>query len=526
MINALEIQAPTIEWVPLLPLILLFAGAVIGVLIEAFVPRGVRHALQSALALLTILGAGAAVLVALADFEPAKLAMDAIAYDGPTLVFWLLLLLFGLGGVALFAERAVGDGQSAFAASAAAVPGSPLEREAVRLKREQTEVFPLLLFSLLGMLLFASANDLILLFVSLEVFSLPLYLLSAMARRRRLLSQEAGLKYFLLGSLASGFFLYGIAMLYGFSGGLKLTDVAVAIDSQANEGTHVLLILGLVLMAVGLLFKIGAVPFHAWTPDVYMGAPTPVTGFMAIATKTAAVAALLRVFYVALGGAAWDWQPVFATVAVLSMLVGAVIAIWQNDLKRLLAYSAITHAGFILVAVTGAVEAGEGVFVSSVGAVAFYLLTYGVATLGAFGLLMSVRRAGGEATLISDWKGLGRSNPVVAGVMTLFFLSFAGIPLTAGFVGKLAVFVAAFQGGYGWLVVVAIIMSVVAAYFYLKVIVAMWFQSLDEGTEVVVVSPSPWVWTVVVVGALATVILGLLPGGMLDVMNGFSEFIR
>lgn len=524
MINALEIQAPTVEWVPLLPLIVLFAGAVIGVLIEAFVPRGVRYALQTAVTGIAILGAGAAVAVALADFEPAKIAMDAISYDGPTLIFWLMLLLFGLGGLALFAERGVGEGQSAFAPSAAAVPGSPLEREAVRLKREHTEVFPLLLFSLLGMMLFASANDFIVLFVALEVFSLPLYLLSAMARRRRLLSQESALKYFLLGSLASGFFLYGIAMLYGYSGGLKLTSVATALDQQADN--FVLLIVGLVLMAVGLLFKIGAAPFHSWTPDVYMGAPTPVTGFMAIATKTAAVAALLRVFYVALGGAAWNWQPVMATVAVLSMLVGAVIAIWQSDLKRLLAYSAITHAGFILVGVVGTVEKGEGVFVSSVGAVAFYLLTYGVATLGAFGLLMTVRRSGGEATSLSDWNGLGRTNPLTAGLMTLFFLSFAGIPLTAGFVGKLAVFVAAFQGGYAWLVIVAIIMSVVAAYFYLKVIVAMWFQQPAEDSQVFVATPSLWVWCVVVVGALATIALGLLPGGMLEIMSNFSEFIR
>lgn len=524
MINVLEILAPTVEWLQLLPLIVLFGGAVIGVLIEAFAPRGTRYVLQTAVSLVTVLGAGAAVAVQLSGFESARLAQGAITLDGPTMLFWMLLLLFGLGGVALFAERAVADGQSAFAPSAAAVPGSPLEREAVRLRREHTEVFPLLLFSLLGMLLFSSANDLILLFVALEVFSLPLYLLSAMARRRRLLSQEAGLKYFLLGSLASGFFLYGIAMLYGYSGGLTLTGVAEALDAGAEN--HGLLLLGLILMAVGLLFKIGAVPFHAWTPDVYMGAPTPVTGFMAIATKTAAVAGLLRVFYVGLGGAAWDWQPVFAVVAVLSMILGAVIALWQTDVKRLLAYSAITHAGFILVGVVGALEAGEGILVSSVAAVAFYLLTYGVATLGAFGLMMSVRRAGGEATAIDDWNGLGRSNPLVAGVMTLFFLSFAGIPLTAGFVGKLAVFASAFQGGFGWLVVVAIILSVVAAFFYLKIIVAMWFRDADEESGVTVNSPSLWVWVLVLVGALATIVLGLLPGGMLELMNTLSGFVR
>lgn len=524
MINVLEISAPTVEWMPLLPLIVIFAGAVIGVLFEAFAPRSTRYVLQTSISILAILGAGAALALQADGFTAQKIAMDVLSFDGPTLIFWGLLLLAGLGGVALFAERGVGDGQSAFAASASAVPGSPTEREAVRLGREHTEVFPLLLFSLLGMMLFASANDMIALFVALEVLSLPLYLLSAMARRRRLLSQEAGLKYFLLGSLASGFFLYGIAMLYGYSGGLTLSAVADAVDADAaNYG---LLLLGLVLLAVGLLFKIGAVPFHSWTPDVYTGAPTPVTGYMAFATKTAAVAALLRVFYVALGGAAWDWQPLFAVVAVVSMLVGAVVAIWQTDLKRLMAYSAITHAGFILVGVVGATQAGEGITVSSVGAVAFYMLTYGLATLGAFGLLMTVRRAGGEANGIAAWRGLGKSNPVVAAVMTLFMLSFAGIPLTAGFVGKLAVFSSAFQGGYGWLVLVAVILSVVAAYFYLKVVVAMWFQTAEEGSATVVATPSAWVWGVVLVSALATVVLGILPGGVLDIMNGFSEFIR
>lgn len=524
MINALEVLSPTVEWWELAPLIILFGAAALGILIEAFVPRYLRYSLQTSLALIALVGAGAVVLADLPEYTPRLIAERTIAHDDPTLVFWLMLLLFGLGGLALFAERKAGDGRSSFVASASTVPGSPLERKASDEGREHTEVFPLLLFSLLGMLLFAAANDLIVLFVALEVFSLPLYLLSSMARRRRLLSQEAGLKYFLLGSLASGFFLYGIAMLYGFSGSLKLTGIAQAIDGGATN--RWLLLVGLVLLAVGLLFKIGAVPFHAWTPDVYMGAPAPVTGFMAIATKTAAVAALLRVFYVALGAAAWDWQPIFAAVAVASMAFGAVVALWQSDVKRLLAYSAITHAGFILVGVIGAVEAAPGVFVSSVSAVAFYLITYGVSTLGAFALLLSVRRAGGVATSIEDWRGLGKTNPVVAGVMTLFFLSFAGIPLTAGFVGKLVVFVSAFEGGYGWLVIVAIILSVVAAFFYLKIVVAMWFQAPVEDAETTVASLSMWGWSVAAAGAIATVVLGLLPGGLLELINTASGFIR
>ena len=237
-------------------------------------------------------------------------------------------------------------------------------------------------------------------------------------------------------------------------------------------------------------------------------------------------AALLRVFYVGLGGAAWTWQLVFAVVAIASMALGSVVAIAQNDIKRLLAYSSIAHAGFILVGVVGAVAAGTDVRVSSVSAIAFYLLTYGIATLGAFAIVTMVRRSGGEANSLDAWKGLGKRNPVIALIMTLFMLSFAGIPLTAGFIGKLAVFAAAWAGGYGWLVLVAVVMSVIAAFFYLKVIMAMWFQ--DEDPEVVgtVETPSLWTWSVLIVAAVATLVLGLIPGGLLELLGNAAQFIR
>lgn len=374
------------------------------------------------------------------------------------------------------------------------------------------------------MMLFASANNLLVLFVSVEILSLPLYLLTGMARRRRLLSQEAALKYFLLGSMASAIMLYGIALLYGFSGGLELAELDAAI--LAGTASQPLLLGGLVLVSVGVLFKIGAVPFHSWTPDAYTGAPTPVTGFMAVATKTAAVAALMRVFYVGLGGAAWDWQLLFAVVAVMTMLLGSTVALAQTDIKRLLAYSSIAHAGFILVGIVGAVQAGEGVTVSSVSAVAFYLLTYGIASFGAFSIVTMVRRSGGEANSLAAWRGLGKRNPVIAALMTLFMLSFAGIPLTAGFIGKLTVFVAAWAGGYGWLVLVAVVMSVVAAFFYLKVVVAMWFQDSDEYTVGTVETPSLWTWCLLVVTGAATLVLGLIPGGLLALFESASQFIR
>lgn len=524
MINLLEIAAPTLEWFPLAPLMVVFIGAAVGIVVEAVTPRALRYPIQCFVSVITVLVAFAFTVMNAIGFEsPQLIAMGAIAFDGPTLLFWGLLLVLALGGIALFAERGVGDGTSAFAASAATVPGSPLEREAVQLKREHTEVFPLLLFSLFGMMVFASTNDLITMFVSLEVFSLPLYLLSAMGRRRRLLSQEAALKYFLLGSLASAFFVYGVALLYGFSAGFKLGDIAETID--AGTGSNVLLLTGLVMLAVGLLFKIGAVPFHTWVPDVYTGAPTPVTGYMAVATKTAAMAALLRVFFVALGATRWDWQPLMATAAVLTMLVGATIGLLQTDIKRLLAYSSIVHAGFLLLAVTGAV-AGEGLGVTSVSAVVFYLLTYGISTLGAFGIVTMMRRAGGEANNIEAWRGLGKANPMVAGIMTLFLLSLAGIPPTAGFIAKLGVFEVAAIGGYGWLVLVAVVCSIVAAGFYLKVVVEMWFRDPDPETVGTLAVPSLWTWVLVIVAAAATLVLGIVPGGLLDLLAGVSQFVR
>ena len=524
MITLLELPTATIEWALLSPLIVLLGVGCVGIVLEGVVPRGWRYLAQTAL---TAVGLIVALGLTILDWVKGEVRLTAeglLALDGPTYVFWSLLLVVGLGGMALFAERQLGGGHSAFAASASTVPGSPLEREAERLRREHTEIFPLLVFAIFGMMLFVAANNLLVLFVAVEILSLPLYLLTAMARRRRLLSQEAALKYFLLGSLASAIMLYGIALLYGYAGGMGLAQLDAAISADA--GAKGLLLGGLVMVSVGLLFKIGAVPFHAWPPDVYMGAPTPVTGFMAIATKTAAVAALLRVFYVGLGGAAWTWQLVFAVVAIASMALGSVVAIAQNDIKRLLAYSSIAHAGFILVGVVGAVAAGTDVRVSSVSAIAFYLLTYGIATLGAFAIVTMVRRSGGEANSLDAWKGLGKRNPVIALIMTLFMLSFAGIPLTAGFIGKLAVFAAAWAGGYGWLVLVAVVMSVIAAVFYLKVIVVMWFREEDPEVVGTVETPSLWTWSVLIIAAVATLVLGLIPGGLLELLGSAAQFIR
>jgi len=353
-------------------------------------------------------------------------------------------------------------------------------------------------------------------FVALEVMSLPLYLLAGMARRRRLLSQEAALKYFLLGAFSSAFFLYGMAMLYGFSGSVSLVGIADTLSAKPTEGS--LVAIGMALLLVGLLFKVAAVPFHQWTPDVYQGAPTPVTGFMAATVKIAAFGALLRVLYVSLGGMRWDWEPMLWIIAALTMLVGSIVAITQTDIKRMLAYSSIAQAGFILVGVVAVSREG---LASSI----FYLIAYAFTTIGAFAVISMVRDSSGEATHLSKWAGLGKKSPLVAGVFSLFMLALAGIPLTSGFIGKFGVFTAAIDSGATWLVIIGVIASVIAAFFYVRVIVLMYFSDPTPDTASVVV-PSAFTTIALAAGATVTIVLGVIPQPVLELVNQADVFIR
>ncbi len=516
---------PVIEFRELAPVLIVFAAACVGVLVDALMLgrwRRWRDEVQMGLVIGSTVAAFVYVVLNARKHLTGTKAMGSLMVDGPTYVAWGALLVFGLMAVLTFRETKVGGGVPAFASAASAVPGSKDELDADRVRLVQTEVYPLALFSLTGMMVFVAANDLITLFVALEVFSLPLYMLCGMARRRRLMSQESSLKYFLLGALSSGFFLFGVAMLYAYSGSFTLGDIATTVTTPTNG--RGLLYVGLVMLAVGLLFKVGVVPFHNWTPDVYMGAPTPVTGFMAICTKLAAVLATLRVFYVALGGERWTWQPIFAVLAVLTMIVGAVAGLTQRDVKRMLAYSSIAHAGFILTAVVGASQDTGMNQVTSVSAILFYLIAYGFATIGAFALVTMVRNAAGEDNSFDGWSGLAKKNPWVAGVMSLFLLSFAGIPLTAGFIGKWTVFAAAWRGGYGWLVVTGVIVSLVAAYFYLRLMYVM--VGGEPAKNTFVAEASGWTWVPVIVGAVATLALGVAPDAVLSTATKLGTFLR
>jgi NADH-quinone oxidoreductase subunit N len=495
-------------------MLLVFGLAIAGVLVEAFVPRAHRRAFHLVLTLgglaasfvLTILIAATSSLFA--HGSPGHIAaMGAVAVDGPTLFIWGTILVLAFVSVLLIAESS--HDVSPFAAQAATIPGSAEEREGLLAGITHTEVYPLTLFAVGGMLLFPASNDLLTMFVALEVLSLPLYLLCGLARRRRLLSQEAAMKYFLLGAFSSAFFLFGVAMLYGFSGSVSLAAIASAASSNTSGGT--LLYAGVALVGLGLLFKIGAVPFQSWKPDVYQGAPTPITALMASCTLVSAFGALLRVFYVAFGTLTWDWRPFMWVVATLTMVVGAIIAITQTDVKRLLAYSSIAHAGFVLTGVIAASAAG-------LSGSLFYLAVYGFTTIGAFAVVTLVRDPTGEAAHLSSWAGLGKRSPLVAGVFAFFLLAFAGIPLTSGFTGKFAVFQAAIAGGALPLVIVGVLSSAIAAFFYVRVIVLMFFSDPAPGGPAVV-TPGLFTGVAVAFGVITTLVFGIVPQPLLSLAN-------
>ena len=593
----MSFTAPDIAWSALSPVLVVLAAGVVGVLVEAFVPDRVRRPVQLTLTFGALVGSIVAV-AALWNGVSADGGQDVVdgslLVDGPTLVLQGSIAILTLLALLVVADRTA-TGEDAFAPSAASVPGSDYEELARSKGITQTEVYPLLLLATGGMMILPATGDLLTLFVALEVLSLPLYLLTGMARRRRLLSQEAALKYFLLGAFASALLIFGVAMLYGYSGSLRYSEIADAVRNPSSlDG---LLLVGSVLLLVGLLFKVGAVPFHAWTPDVYQGAPTPITGFMAACTKIAAFGALLRVYYTVFPGLQWDLDVFLWTVASATMVLGTVVALVQTDVKRLLAYSSIAHAGFVLTGVIALDEAG-------ITAVLFYLLAYGIATVGAFGVVWLVRERSvlprtssdedpddealgedvrttvlGEATHLSQWAGLGRTSPALAGAFALFLLSFAGIPLTAGFIGKFAVFSSAVEAGAWPLALVGVLTSAAAAFFYVRIIVLMYFTApadeaaasaageapgtqvqatqeqgtqeqgtQEQGTDValateggvavatLVEAPAPTTTTTVVpseglaavaigVCALVTVVLGVFPTPVLDLISDVARFL-
>jgi NADH-quinone oxidoreductase subunit N len=510
------IDTPSIQYAQLSPVLIVLGVAMAGVLVDAFVPEKARRVVQPVLA-----GGGffaALIAVIVLRHHRAVLAAGAVAIDGPTLFMSGTILVFALLAVLLVAERRLDSAGGTLVADASVIPGTADSRTLRTAPGMQTEAYPLMAFSVAGMMLFVASNTLLVMFVALEVLSLPLYLLAGLARRRRLLSQEAAVKYFLLGSFSSAFFLYGLALIYGYAGSVELGRIADAAGTVGKNDTY--LYLGVALLAVGLLFKVGAAPFHSWTPDVYQGSPTPVTAFMAAGTKVAAFGALLRVFYVSFGSLRWDWRPMLWGVAILTMVVGAVVAITQRDVKRMIGYSAVAHAGFILVGVAAANTQG-------LSGTMFYLVAYGFTTIAALAVVTLVRTGDGESSDLSGWQGLGRQRPLLAGSFAFLLLSMAGIPLTSGFIGKFSVFEAAVAGNAVPLVVIAVLCSAIAAFFYVRVIVLMFF-SQPAGDRPLVVTGSTLTYTTVIIGTLATLLLGVAPQPLLDLAHhaASSGFVR
>jgi NADH-quinone oxidoreductase subunit N len=361
----------------------------------------------------------------------------------------------------------------------------------------------LVLLATSGMLFLAAANDLIVLFLALEIMSVAVYVLAGLLRREAQ-STEAALKYFLLGAFATGFLLYGIAFFYGATGSTRLDVNAAAIQKDGASGY---VLLGIALLLVGFGFKVALIPFHVWTPDVYQGAPTTVTALMAVGVKAAAFAAFARTFAAALGGVAASWTGVLWVLAALTMTVGNVLAVTQKNVKRMLAYSSIAHAGYALIGLVTTSEAGGG-------ALLFYLVVYTFMTLGAFAVVMALGRLGEPNEELKDWAGVGFRHPVLGLSMAVFMLALAGIPPTAGFAGKLYLFAAALDQGYVGLAVVAVLNSVVSVYYYFGVLVTMY---MAEGTATLVPpSRRPFLVATILVAVGATLVLGVVPARPMD----------
>ena len=468
---------PRVELAAIAPEIVLSAAALVILLVDAFI--GERMKDKWYLAVLSTIGLGVAIYTTRFAWElreaPELQLSNMAAADGFAVFAKVALAAFGLLTVWLSRDY--------------------LSRNDL----EESEFYALVLFATAGMMLMATAADLILMFVALETFSIALYVLVGF-RRRSLESQESAMKYFLLGAFSSAFFLFGIALVYGAVGSTNLYTGIIEFVNTNPTSEGGLLVLGVGFLIVGLGFKVAAVPFHMWTPDAYQGAPSPVTGFMAAGSKLAGFAALLRLLDASFYSLRWDWQPIVIGIAVLTMIVGSVLAVTQDDLKRMLAYSSIAHAGFVL---TGLIAAND----DGVSGALFYLATYGLTVVGAFAIVALMGGRDEKLVRISDYRGLFDRHPLIAGSLTLFLLSLAGVPLTAGFVGKLVVFGAVIEAGYAWVAVVGVLASAIAAFFYLRVMVSMYMQEGDESAPRA--GLGPLAYGVIGVAALGTVVFGL-----------------
>jgi NADH-quinone oxidoreductase subunit N len=510
--NTQPLPVPQVDWRAIAPELALLVAGVVLLLVVAFRP-GAGRGLLAGLTLAGLVVAGA---LTAWNWDLERVAFEgAVSLDGITRYARAVLLATGVLATLMVAQGDVAGGSGGLSDSPPEGRGEPDD--------SPPEAYPLLLFALLGMVLLAAASDLLVVFIALEILSLSLYVLAG--ETRRLAAQEAAMKYFLLGAFSSAFLLYGIALCYGATGTTNLLGIARASADPTGDGT--LLLAGVGLLAVGFCFKVSAVPFHMWTPDVYQGTPTPVAAFMAAATKVAAFSVFLRVFAGALGGLVVSWRPVIAAVAVVTMLVGAALAVVQTDLKRMLAYSSISHAGYLLVGVAAAATVPAGISASL-----FYLLVYAFMVMGAFMVVQYVSRLGPadddairERSSLDDYRGLARRHPWAAGLLAVFMLSLTGIPPLSGFWAKYYVFLAGIQAGLTWLVVVAVISSVISAFFYLRVLVVAYLQEPAGEQPEATPGRAPALGLALGLAGLLTVAIGLAPEALISAARSAERIL-
>jgi len=453
------------------------------VLAVGSIGRGLGHRAASLVALASLAVVGALVLTVQAPAAGGEAILAGMFVIDGYALFWKAIFLIATALTIVLSMRFVEEGN---------YPAG--------------EYYSLLLFATTGMLFMASGFNLLSIWISLELMALSSYILAGYFKRQRR-SNEAALKYFILGALSSGILLYGVSLLYGATGTVQLTELAARLPA-AMAGESMLVGLGWILLAIGLFFKVAAVPFHVWTPDVYVGAPTPVTAFLAVGSKAAAFAILVRIFYQGLPPLKVEWQVVVAAVAAVTMIWGNLAALTQSNVKRMLAYSSIAHAGYILIGVLAAT--GEGLW-----AVLFYFLAYTFITVGVFGTVILLERREYAGETYEDYAGLARRSPFLAAMMLVFMLALTGMPPTGGFVGKIYLFAAAVEAGWIWVAVVGVLTSAVSLYYYMGLVVQMYFKESDEETPQPLYAPG-LIGTIALCAAV-TLLLGLAPGPFIDI---------
>ena len=472
-----------LDFSTILPYTILTVWACVLLLVDLFIPRG-RKGIT---AFLSALGLAVTLSFTLMQIGKEQTGFNnMVTLDGFSTFVNALLLVSGLLGVAL----AYGYVK--------------------RMGIERGEYYTLLLFSVTGMMLMAQASDLIIVFLALELLSIPLYVLAAFARPK-VESEEAGMKYFLLGAFSTGFVVYGIALIFGATSSTSLAAIVAAASSASSNpstgsGGPLLLTIGAALLLIGFGFKVAAVPFHMWTPDVYQGAPTSVTAFMSSGAKIAGFAALLRVFATAFPSIAVDMTGVLWGLSALTMIVGNVIAISQTDIKRLLAYSSIAHAGYILMAFVPYGNPDPKIAATSIAAGLFYLIAYAVTNFGAWGVVIALETEAGKGLTVSDYSGLAKRHPALAAAMTFFILSLIGFPPTLGMVGKFYLFRAVIDGQFYGLAIIGVLTSLISAFYYLRVVVNMYMREGNPAVE-----RENWLDLSTGATALLTVVLSLVP---------------